>query len=410
MKLIASQSDLTRQFKRLIRDHKAIYWATAWAGVGSEPFAALVRAEHKIRRLIVGVHFYQTHPDFIDTFRTNTHVRFIKQPDGTFHPKLYLFYDNADSWELLIGSGNFTSEAFTVNTEAAVLVTSEDPKSGALLKQAQKVLQRSWDLAHPFGKRELDAYRTMWKNHRAQLNSLSGRYHARRHETRKEGQRASRVARPIVEAPVAVMPWVTFMQKVRKERFHSLRKRLAMLDQVQRWLAKATHFSALSVQQRKFIAGLPNTLNTDEISAGWFGSMKGAGKFNHRITGNDANISQALDAVPFHGEVTRSDYDAFVRHFSRSFSGIWVAPATRLLAMKRPDTFVCLNSKNRPNLCREFGIRQSGMGYERYWDEVVERIRDSEWWLHPEPKTSDEQRVRDARAAFLDSLYYEEPV
>jgi hypothetical protein len=398
MEFISSQSDLTRQFKRLIPDYKAIHWATAWAGVGSEPFAALVRAQHKIRRLVVGIHFYQTHPDFIDTFRMNTHVRFIKQPDGTFHPKVYLFYDDADSWELLIGSGNFTNEAFTANTEAGVLVTSDDPNSAAVLKQAQRLLQKSWDLAHPFGKRELDAYRTTWANHRAKLNSLSGRYHGRRHAPSKGRKRASAVAKPIFEAPVAVMPWATFMEKVRKERFHSLSERLAMLGQVQRWLTKAAHFNALGVQQRKFTAGLPNTLNTEEISAGWFGSMKGAGKFNHRITKNDANISRALDAIPAHGEVTRSDYDAFVRHFSKSFPGVWVAPGTRLLAMKRPDTFVCLDSKNRSNLCRDFGIRQSGMDFERYWDEIVERIRDSEWWLHPEPKTSDEQRVRDASA------------
>jgi len=214
---------------------------------------------------------------------------------------------------------------------------------------------------------------------------------------------------PIYEAPVAVMSWATFMAKVRKERFHSLSQRLAMLGQIQRWLRKVAHFNELGVQQRKFIAGLPNTLNTDEVSAGWFGSMKGAGTFNRRISTNDANISHALDAIPAHGEVTRSDYDGFVRHFSKSFPGLWVAPATRLLAMKRPDAFVCLDSKNRRNLCRDFGIQQSGIDYERYWDDIVERIRDSQWWSHPDPRTSDERGVRDARAAFLDSLYYEEP-
>ena len=38
----------------------------------------------------------------------------------------------------------------------------------------------------------------------------------------------------------------------------------------------------------------------------------------------------------------------------------------------------------------------------------VERISDSEWWRNPHPTSKDEGRVSEARAAFLDSLYYVE--
>ena len=54
MKLIATGSALAGHFRRMIHDYKNLQWATAWAGVGSEPFAALLRSQQKIRRLVVG--------------------------------------------------------------------------------------------------------------------------------------------------------------------------------------------------------------------------------------------------------------------------------------------------------------------------------------------------------------------
>lgn len=402
MKLVTSQAELSREFVRLIRDYKKIRWATAWAGVGSAPFAALVRAQHKIKQMVVGIHFYQTHPQFIETFRANKKVRFIKQPDGTFHPKLYMFFDDDDTWEMLVGSSNFTNAAFSSNTEASILLSSDDDDAPAILAKTLKLLDKSWDAAQGMSKTELRAYTTTWKNHQAKLRGLSGRYGNQKTAGKKK-------VTPMHEVPVAVMTWKQFMTKVRDDRFDAMPERLATLAQIRRWFTTQEQFSALSEEQRKFVAGLPNDLNSDTVSAGWFGSMRGAGVFHKKVSRNDANISRALDAVPLYGEVTKSQYQTFVSHFSKAFSNTWVSPATRLLAMKRPDTFVCLDKKNRRNLCRDFGIKQSGMNLERYWEEVVERIRDSEWWLHPAPKNNDERQVALARAAFLDSLYYEKP-
>jgi len=42
------------------------------------------------------------------------------------------------------------------------------------------------------------------------------------------------------------------------------------------------------------------------------------------------------------------------------------------------------------------------------WNEIIERIYDSEWWLNPDPKDFIEKRISDSRAAFLDSIYYVE--
>ncbi|WP_163713766.1 hypothetical protein [Mangrovibacterium lignilyticum] len=75
--------------------------------------------------------------------------------------------------------------------------------------------------------------------------------------------------------------------------------------------------------------------------------------------------------------------------------------------MKRPDVFVCLDSKNKPALCGAFGIKQSSLTYESYWEDIILQVYKAEWWLNPKPQNNREKQVSNSRAAFLDSLYYE---
>jgi len=76
--------------------------------------------------------------------------------------------------------------------------------------------------------------------------------------------------------------------------------------------------------------------------------------------------------------------------------------------MKRPDTFVCLDKRNRSGLCKAFGIVQSNLSYTRYWSEIIERVRDAVWWNAPSPAGGAEKEIWLGRAAFLDALYYKE--
>jgi hypothetical protein len=136
--------------------------------------------------------------------------------------------------------------------------------------------------------------------------------------------------------------------------------------------------------------------------------MKARGWFGTAINRNDQNLSASLDAIPSDGLVSQTDYEMFVERFKKTCPGSSeVAVATRLLSMKRPDNFVCLDGKNRPRLCKAFGIVQSGMSYARYWNEVIERVRDAVWWNTPRPSDSEEEEIWMGRTAFLDALYYE---
>ncbi len=398
MKLIISAKDLNFEFERLTRQYKKFYWATAWASKPSNLFDELALQQDRIKKIIVGIHFYQTHPDFIEAFLEHENIKFIKQPEGTFHPKVYLFYDNDNKWELLVGSANFTNEAFSRNTEATILVKSSDNDSESVLETALSLVEQSWSEAKKFTKPELEKYRIAWKNHRPKINSLSGRYGG-----------SKKRSKPIHEVPVINMTWEEFASKVNDEPQHGPEKRLKVLTKSRELFDKVAYlsFNELDEDERKFIAGIRNKLTVrEDVDWGYFGSMEGAGKFKHKIKGNDINISNALDQIPLKGQITRTHYDNYIKHFTKAFSGNCIGTATRLLAMKRPDTFVCLDSKNKSNLCNDFGIQQSEMTYERYWTNIVERIFDSEWWLNPDPKNEQEGQIGETRAAFLDALYY----
>lgn len=398
MKLLTKTSEIKTEFERLMRQYKQYYWITAWASAGFSLFKDLLEKSDRIIKIIVGIHFYQTHPDFIREFISNKNVRFIKQPAGTFHPKLYLFVDSPDKWEAIVGSTNFTAYAFTKNVETDILISNKDPNSASIFKKTMKLIDKTWKEATSFTLVEFENYETACKNTRSKIKSLSGDYGAKK-----------RKAKPLHQVKIINRNWKEFFDDVCKETSYGLDRRLRVIEIANQLFKKTIHFNELQEDERKFIAGLPNKLKMDGAEYwGFFGSMKGAGIFSRKINENDSNISLALDQIPLSSQITRNHYDNFVEHFIRSFSGNYIATATRLLSMKRPDIFICFDSKNKSKLCKDFEIRQSMMDYNRYWDDILEKIFNSDWWLNPVPRNEREKKVSEARAAFLDSLYYEE--
>jgi hypothetical protein len=398
VKIIITATKLEKEFRRLIHEYDNFYWATAWAGHTSKSFNDLLKNRSKIRNLIVGIHFYQTHPDFIHPFINDKCVHFMQQPEGTFHPKVYLFTNNENKWELIIGSANFTNNAFSINTEASLLVSNLDSNSVDTYQDVLSLIKKSFEEGKIFSARDLKNYRVIWQNQRQKINSLSGQYGNKK-----------KTPRPIHEIAVMSRNWEEFIDEVVNKSLDGLERRLRAIEIANDLFSKVNHFNELTENERKFIAGLPNKMNVKGAEFwGYFGSMQGAGFFKNRIIENDENISKSLDQIPLSGQITKKHYQDFIKFFTRSFSGNYIATATRLLCMKRPEIFVCFDSKNRSALCKDFGIIQSNMDYERYWDDIVERIYDCEWWQNTNPKNPVEEKISQARAAFLDSLYYDD--
>ncbi len=394
MKLVTTNTDLTAQLTRLIQTYPNIAFAVAWASANTSVFKMLVKHSARIKKAIIGTHFYQTHPNVLEEFIGSDNVRFILQRKGVFHPKFYLFWDE-DKWEALIGSANLTSGAFESNSEIMALVNGLSEDSEKLKSKMLFLIEDYWQEATVADPNMVFAYREVWKRRQPVLRRLVGQY----------GKSDSK--KTPFESSVMSMSWDHFYTAISDDQHHGFHDRCKMLQVVSTAFKKHDNFASMELGLRQFIAGLPTEF--DE-KWGWFGSMMGAGCFHKAVNNNEGHLSSALDYIPLHGLVFRDQYQNYLSEFIKSFPNgrHGIATASRLLAMKRPDQFVCIDSKNQKGLCRDFGIRKTGMDYERYWDEIIERIMDSSWWNSPRPVNIAQGIAWDGRTAMLDAIFYRE--
>ena len=397
MKIISLSQDFEHEFLRLQEKYNEYYWTVAWAGVGSKPFEVLKKNRQKIKKILVGLHFYQTHPEFIKEFLIEKSIKYIKKTDGTFHPKLYLFKNNETEWEVIIGSPNFTNSAFTINSEVSILISSKDSNSNMILSEVEKYITGLWNSGVYFNDTIFNDYLNSWKLQNVKINKLAGIYKS--------------TGKPIFETGTLSLTWSQYLEKIKNEQNNGCNNRVFVIKIAKSLFMENKKFHNMNIEERKFIAGIPNRLEIEGAQFwAYFGSMKGAGKYKNRIIENDENISIALDQIPLLGQVTRQDYLNFWNYYEKVFNENYIATATRLLCMKRPDVFLCFDSKNKTNLCNDFGINKTEINKEYYWDGIIERVFDSNWWQNPYPNPENEKEkiINYARVAFLDSIFYEE--
>src|SRR5262249_38272183 len=201
------------------------------------------------------------------------------------------------------------------------------------------------------------------------------------------------------------LSWPDFFARVRAEQHppgHPLmQERLQVLHEIRQLFAQTAHLRDLDYAGRRKIAGLFKSANPNFLL---FGSMQWVGLFKQAVKDNNEGISLALDEIPLDGDISRDHYQKFTDRFLKAFRRAGMALASRLLAMKRPDTFVCVNNQNREGLVQAFRV-SPGRDAETYWD-LIERVQTCTWWKVPPPAGGDEREVWRARAAFLDALFY----
>jgi HKD family nuclease len=391
MELITNK-EIKQELVKQINSADEIYISVAWATMSHDVSQLLLANKSKIEGAVIGTHFYQTDPEFIKCFNRTKNVGFIKQTSGVFHPKVYLF-KHKDCWQLIVGSANLTSAAMGKNDEINLKVSAALDDTN-VVQPYLKILQNFQSKSSDFTEGELAAYTKLYKVNQRKVNSLAGDF---------GGQKKKK---PELDSSIITRSWKEHVSLV-KDDLHGIEQRVALIEFIQEGFREHSDFYDMSEGLRRTIAGLPTEHHKHW---GWFGSMRGAGRYFNRINNNNEHVSSALSHIPLVGEIEEADYFKFIEEFKLAFpdGGDGIAVASRLLAMKRPDIFVCIDARNKRELCIDFGIAQSRVNYDSYWFEVIGRIQASAWWQSDEPTNAEELGIYNGRAALLDCIFYDE--
>lgn len=390
--------NIARRLTALIEKHDRISIAVAW-GELTGVAETLLAAKAKFDSVLLGVDFSATDPDLIDRLVDVRGAFVARNRPGCFHPKIFYFQSGAKA-EAIVGSANFTKGGLGSNHEASVHV--KGAADDAFFEQVRDQLAGYAPLHLPITRKLADSYR-------------------RQAEAARKAPRPKNPVLPAeakdwarVTSPLAIMFWQDFVKLARKDTHHDFKKRMKLVREIQQMFAKTASFADLSVAEWKGIAGVlggveAEAAGLDDFDWGWFGSMGGAGTFAERIGQQNAALAAALDSIPKRGAVTEIQFNEYVQAFTDAFSGssrtARLGPATRLLAMKRPDFFVCVNGGNKPGLAAALDFRPTMLTLDNYWDWVIEPIRQAPWYNAPRP-TGRDMELWDARVAMLDAIYY----
>ena len=389
---------ISRRLKTLVEKYDKISIAVAW-GELTGVAEILIANKRKFGLVLFGVDFSATDPDLIDQLVGVPNAFIAKNRPGCFHPKIFYFQSRGKA-EAIVGSANFTNGGLCKNFEAGVHVKGASNES--FFKQVRD---------------QLESYKWL---HRPITKKLAASY-------RRQAEAADKAPRPKnpvlpddedqwprLNSPLAVMSWQEFVKRARRDKHHDLDKRIDLVREIQKIFARKGTFADLSLAEWKGVSGLlgmveAKNANLGGFEWGWFGSMRRATKFAKAIGLQDSAIAKAVDLIPKRGDISRSQFERYAKTFKcavcKSQTGNPIATATRLLAMKRPDFFVCVDSGNKLQLAKALDFRPTMLTLDTYWDWVIEPIRQAPWYSAPQPLDCNAE-LWDARAAMLDAIYY----
>ena len=378
----------------LMAEYDEFHWAVAWGT--SPPLAQkLLFNSAKFRPVTFSLAFAQTDPDLVDKLVGKEGCYVVtKFPSGVFHPKVFAFRSGKRA-AAIVGSANFTHGGLGKNHEACVLV-----KGSAQDKM----------LADTFSFTERGA-----SVDERVTEELAKRY---RLGCKRAARNPGPPRDPLAEVPQSKLvnwDWDEYVRKVRTSDEHDTNESLDLLRTAQAWLSGVSSFHRLPTIERKAIAGIignKEKLARKELSQRWsyFGKMGSFGVFKKLVAENDLSLARAVDSIPQKGEVTKEHFDRFFRLLAKAFANSskagGVATASRLLAMKRPDVFLCISKPNKVKAAEDMGFAKTTLNLENYWNKVVEVIRASAWYNIDKPEKRNAQ-LWEYRAAMLGAIFYD---
>ena len=336
--------------------YKTISFASAWASANSKAFKVLMKNKNKINKIVVGIHFYQTNPNFIEEFINNDKVKFITNPSGIFHPKMYIFSNDDNNWEALIGSANFTKAAFEKNTETMICISNKDINAELTYHKLIQEIESYHQRAQIFTKDDLTSYKQIWNKKLKTRDDLQDKF----------AKNDSDDVKPIYKSKIITSSWNNYVNEVKKDNLFETR--LKLLEKAKNYFEKTNSFEEMNQEVRLKIAG--STRWDNGLDWHLFGHTVIHPRTVVSIKERISNFSKALEYIPLTGDVDKKDYMSFLNAFEDKDKslGYGVSVVSRILAMKRRDVFICLTRANRENIKNDFGINKENLLHFREID------------------------------------------
>lgn len=380
----------------LIHECDSFSWASAWV-TENDAFRAAVAARAKMTRFVIGTHRYVTSSDCLEACLRIPQAKVVA-PDGPmFHPKVYAFHlDDCDV--VYVGSSNLTQAGLAHNVECGVFLSGVPDHPN--LKRFFDFIERQWIAAEELDDVFLAAYRANQERVKDVQDALKQFIRIKK---------PRRTAKSAHDVDPTKMTWPHFVRLVRKDKTHGLEPRLRVLSRARQLFAQGVPFARLSETDRKCLAGILKPSIRDGLDWGYFGQMSAFGSYTPILNLHANAFSKALDYIPLLGTVERKHFDAYLATIMTipEASPSWIGMGTRLLTMKRPDRFVCIDSANRDGLCAYFGVAPTTTNLDNYWDRIIAPMMLMPWWQTEISEHAQEQEIWMGRAALLDAIYYD---
>ncbi len=164
--------------------------------------------------------------------------------------------------------------------------------------------------------------------------------------------------------------------------------------------------------ERFLIGGIADnkTISHFKLDPELLGSMTSFAGFKKILKNDASGLQKLLKIIPAKGRIDGWHYMQFTDGYRQLFeaNGIKQAPlfpATRLLAMKRPDQFVCIEPATDNSFYQAFGIKALKKNdFSRYWDEIILTIQQTEWFKQDLPMDPSQLAIYRTRVCLLERL------
>ena len=389
--IITNTEALFASLQALIRASDTLDLCVAWAT------SAKGQGRHwkeldlsKVRRAVVGTAFAQTEPaTLVELGKEPDRLRLMINSDGTFHPKVILGRQG-DKRFAIVGSANFTTAAYTNNTELSVLLEGTVHDAG--LQALETYIDEQWNHGTELTDEWLAEYTLTW-----------------------DAARRKRSVVPQAKLEVGSMtdlemPWETYVEILRKQEGRKLANgsRISVtgpspsyseeLRLAQVAFRREPKFENLTKDERNLLMGIGRS------SSGFLGSMRPAGYARGIVGQTPEQVGLVLDRLPLQGPVTLAEATILLNELTQ-LKGIKIGVATRFFAVKRPDLFVSVNNGSNPQLAKILGGRE--VTTVKQYIALLRDVWATEWHQSDKPADKDEALLWQLRAALLDSALYE---